>query len=261
MKNPLLAFVLLLLASSLPALMAVWGDTQAHPRVQKILAASISSHHPELIIHTGDLSHKGDQAGYDKYFERSGPLEGITVLPARGNHDDPLELFNAVFGLQKSYYSAVHDSLHLIFLDSNLSLLPGSGQYQWLITELEAQPGLPRIIVLHQPPFSSGYHGGNTEIQLILPALCLKHRVSAVFSGHDHHYERLFHGNTCYFVSGGGGGIQRFSLKPGDPRSQFFKRKYHYLLLNREGDTLHLSAHDLQGKIFDRVEIPLLISR
>ncbi len=252
---------MLLLAPSLPALLAVWGDTQAQPKVQKALASSISSHQPDLVIHTGDLSHRGDQAGYERYFELSKPLAGITLLPARGNHDDPLELFTAVFGLQSSYYGTVHDSLHLIFLDSNLSLLPGSEQYQWLITELEAQPDLPRIIVLHKPPFSSGYHGGNKEIQLILPALCLKHRVSAVFSGHDHHYERLFHGNTCYFVSGGGGGIQRFSLKTHDPRSQFFKRKYHYLLLDRQGSVLHLTAHDLRGKIFDRAEIPLLITR
>ncbi len=253
------AFLLLLLALlALPAgaVIGVWGDTQAHPRVQTALATALAAHAPDLVIHTGDLSHAGDQAAYDRYFELSAPLAGIPLLAARGNHDGPPELFCAKLGRTNSWYSVVHDSLLIICLDSNLSLLPGSPQYAWLLEQLNSP--LPRLLVLHHPPFSSGWHGGDPDLQLFLPALAAKHRVSAVLSSHDHHYERLSHGDTTYLVSGGGGGYKRPSLKRHDPRSQFFQPKYHYLLLERQGHSLLLSAHDLRGRVFDQAVIPLL---
>lgn len=252
-----LLLVLCLLVGSAEGLIAVWGDTQAHPRVQRALACSIAAREPDLVIHTGDLSASGSQAGYDAYFELSAPLAGIPLRPARGNHDGPEELFTGIFGLERSYYSLVQDSLHLIFLDSNLDLLPGSAQYGWLAEELNSSPSLPRIIVIHHGPFSSGYHGGHSDLQLFLPVLCAKHRVSAVLSGHDHNYERLSHAQTAYIVSGGGGGYKRPVLRPRDPRSQFFLARYHYLILERQGDLLRLSAHDLRGGIFDQVDLPL----
>ena len=252
-----LLLLLSLLALRLPALIAVWGDTQANPRAQTALAHAIASHHPDLLIHTGDLSHQGDQAAYDRFFELSRPLAEIPLAPVRGNHDGPTELFTANFNLQNSYYSLIQDSLHLIFLDSNLDLLPGSDQYLWLVEELSSKPDLPGILVLHHPPFSSGYHGGHADLQLFLPALCAKHQVSAVLSGHDHNYERLAHARTTYLVSGGGGGMKRFIWKRSDPRSQCFRQKHHFLLLERQGNKLRLSAHDLRGRVFDRAELPL----
>ncbi|MCB5285096.1 MAG: metallophosphoesterase [Candidatus Cloacimonetes bacterium] len=251
-----LLLCLALLALPTAAKIAVWGDTQAHPRVQTALATAMAAQIPDLVIHTGDLSHKGDQAAYTRFFELSAPLAGIPLLAVRGNHDGSAELFSANLGRINSWYSSVHDSLLIICLDSNLSLLPGSPQYAWLLEQLRSP--LPRILVLHHPPFSSGYHGGDQDLQLFLPALCAKHSVSAVLSGHDHHYERLSHGETTYLVSGGGGGIKRPSFKRRDPRSQVLKLKFHFLLLERQGQSLLLSAHDLRGKVFDQSVIPLL---
>ncbi|MDD4224256.1 MAG: metallophosphoesterase [Candidatus Cloacimonetes bacterium] len=253
----LLLLILSLLALRAEGLIAVWGDTQAHPRVQRVLARSMAAREPDLVIHTGDLSASGSQAGYDGFFDLSAPLAGIPLRPARGNHDGLEEIFTGVFGLERSYYSLAQDSLHLIFLDSNLDLLPGSAQYNWLVEELNSSPSLPSIIVIHHGPFSSGYHGGHGDLQLFLPALCAKYSVSAVLSGHDHNYERLSHAQTAYIVSGGGGGHKRPIFRPRDPRSQYFLARYHYLILERQGTLLRLSAHDLRGRVFDQVELPL----
>lgn len=252
-----LLLLLAFLPFRLPAIIAVYGDTQANPRVQSALAKAIAAHKPDLVIHTGDLSAKGDQNGYDGFFRLSAPLSTDLIRPARGNHDDPRELFMARFGLEQSYYSCVQDSLRLIFLDSNLSLLPGSEQYSWLISRLEEDSELPSILVLHHPPFSSGFHGGHPDLQLFLPALCAKYHVVAVFSGHDHDYERLSHSGTSYFVSGGGGGIKRPRIRPRDPHSQVFVQKFHYLILKHLGNILRCTAFDIRGKAIDTVDVRL----
>ena len=58
---------------------------------------------------------------------------------------------------------------------------------------------------MHHPPFSISLHGGQRDLRERWTPLFERYGVTAVFSGHDHCYERAERNGVHYFVSGGGG--------------------------------------------------------
>ncbi len=86
--------------------------------------------------------------------------------------------------------------------------------------------------------------------------------VSAMFSGHDHHYVRgKIHRGFPFFVSGGGGGklqpVSRYS-----PYGWFAGKKEaqavanHYLVLDVTDERCTVRAVDGQGAVIDEVALP-----
>jgi hypothetical protein len=257
---PLLGLLLCLWAVRLPADIAIYGDTQGSDTIHKAVISGIMSHNPAIAFHVGDLTADGrSKRNWDSFFAIEKPLTDLCpIYPAKGNHDDPASIFTDHFPELKgrTYYSVEYDSLLFIVLDSTLDLMPRSEQLSWLREVLDSAGSLPKIVIMHRPIFSSGFHGGNEELALILPALFASRGVVAVFSGHDHNYERLAYGKVVYFVTGGGGGTQRKYFKP-DPRSLAYRSEYHYLILDRQGKSLICRAYALDGALLDRTEILL----
>ena len=252
--------LLLALCSALNAQIAFYGDTQGNHEVHSAIVLGILHHSPDLAFHLGDLTVKGTkQEEYDRFFAAAEPLaESCPLYPARGNHDRSLELFLANFPrlAGSSYYAVEQDSLLFLVLDSSQDLSPGSEQYAWLSAQLREGKPLGRIVVLHHPLFSGGYQGGHAELSLFLPALFSANGVLAVFSGHDHDYERSEFQGVTYFVSGGSGGTLRPPRKD-NPHSQAFFNTHHYLILNREGKTLTIAAYGLDDQLQDSVRLSL----
>jgi hypothetical protein len=78
--------------------------------------------------------------------------------------------------------------------------------FAWLEKELKALSHKWKIVVLHQPLYSSGdRHGSDLRIGEVLEPLLVNFNVS-VLSGHDHFYERVKprHGVAYFVVSSGG---------------------------------------------------------
>ena len=90
-------------------------------------------------------------------------------------------------------------------LDSNEYSFALTDQTAWLERELIAARQDPAIrhifVVMHHPPFSISLHGGNRDLRERWTPLFEKYQVTAVFSGHDHVYERAEHNGLRYFVS------------------------------------------------------------
>lgn len=252
--------LLLALCSALNAQIAFYGDTQGNHQVHSGIVQGILRHSPGLAFHLGDLTVRGSkQKEYDSFFAAAAPLvESCPLYPARGNHDRSLELFLANFPRLggSSYYAVEQDSLLFLVLDSTQDLMPGSAQYAWLSAQLREGRPLGRFVLLHHPLFSSGYQGGDEELRLFLPALFASSGVVAVFSGHDHDYERSEYRGVTYFVSGGAGGVLRPPRKE-NPPSQAFANTHHYLILHREGNILTCSAYGLDGQLLDSVQLTL----
>ncbi len=80
---------------------------------------------------------------------------------------------------------------------------PGSLQGAWLQQRLGAARDPFRIVVFHHPAHSSGFHGSQTYMQWPFEAW----GASAVYTGHDHDYERFDFGpgSIPYVVQGTGG--------------------------------------------------------
>jgi acid phosphatase type 7 len=258
----LLTFLLFLFycLQALNAQIAVISDTQGHEDVFSQVVSLVSEHHPQAVIHLGDLTaHGKDQQEYDNFFKTAKQLlNSLLFFPVRGNHDKDAALFLAYFPnlMDRTYYSVSYDSLKFIIIDTNLDLMPRSEQYSWLEKQLGDDSNLPRIVLMHIPVFSSGYHGSNNDLGLFLPALFQQYHVAAVLSGHDHDYERLEFNGIPYIISGGAGGMIR---PPREllPFSKHFANIHNFLILQREGKALDCAAYDLDGKLIDSCLIDL----
>ena len=109
----------------------------------------------------------------------------------------------------QSNYSFDYGNAHFLFLDANPHLfndnLPGGNAYnaapptfvayptalgQWVMNDLDASKALWKIVVYHQPAFSSGdatiVNGQMRGIAKLLE----DHGVNLVFNGHEHNYQR-----------------------------------------------------------------------
>ena len=104
---------------------------------------------------------------------------------------------------------------------------------------------------MHHPPFSISLHGGNRDLRERWTPLFEQYQVTAVFSGHDHVYERAEHNGVRYFVSGGGGA----PLYPRRPKSdpvdveavKKFERVFHYLRVTVTGTRLEVTGIRADG--------------
>jgi hypothetical protein len=110
-----------------------------------------------------------------------------------------------------SNYSFDYGNAHFVFLDANPhvfnNLLPNgppntapafpfpaypSTLRDWLINDLDASGQLWKVVVFHQPIFSSGNATISNDQMRTIGAFLQDHGVNLVFNGHEHNYQRTF---------------------------------------------------------------------
>ena len=108
-----------------------------------------------------------------------------------------------------SNYSFDYGNAHFVFLDANPhvfdNLLPGgppsnapafpfpaypSGLKDWLVSDLDASQQTWKIVVFHQPIFSSGNATISNDQMRTIGVFLQDHGVNIVFNGHEHNYQR-----------------------------------------------------------------------
>ena len=184
----------------------------------------IHSWNPDHILALGDNNYDvGSAATIDanigKYFhDFISPYTGSYGAGATtnkfwavlGNHDwatpgatPHLNYF--AFPNNERYYDMVQGPVHFFAVSSDPSEPGGntvsSTQANWLMGRLAASTSPWKIVFFHHPPYSSGQHGNNANMNWPFQAW----GAHAVITGHDHTYERLIVGGFPYFVNGLGG--------------------------------------------------------
>jgi 3',5'-cyclic AMP phosphodiesterase CpdA len=181
----------------------------------------------DTVLLLGDnLYPDGDPAGFREKFERPYAellRRGVRFRAVLGNHDvkggRSAQINYADFNMGgRSYYSFAEAGglVEFFALDSNAM---DHAQTAWLEGALAASKAPWKIAFLHHPPYSSGMkHGSCTALRSALEPTFVRHGVSAVFSGHDHVYERVkMQSGVQYFVSGAGGQLRRGGLDRSSP--------------------------------------------
>jgi len=109
----------------------------------------------------------------------------------------------------QSNYSFDYGNAHFLFLDANPHLfndfLPGGNAFntapptfvsyptalgQWVINDLDSSRQIWKIVVFHQPAFSSGDATIVNNQMRSIAKLLEDHGVNMVFNGHEHNYQR-----------------------------------------------------------------------
>ena len=117
---------------------------------------------------------------------------------------------------------------------------PTSAQAEWLEEGLANSVTPWQVVIVHEPPYSSGVvHGPHEDLQWPYE----EWGADAVLSGDEHSYERLLKDDDGdgtimpYFVNGAGGaGLYPFSSDP-DPDSAFRYNDNHGAMLVTATDT------------------------
>lgn len=119
---------------------------------------------------------------------------------AYGNHEysesGGIAPYKTFFGHSKTYNSFNFQNVHVILIDSNINMDPGSAQHDWVTADLvtaSANSSIDWIFaVMHHPWFgASSQHSYNngSEVQAF-HSLFQTHKVAFVFTGHNHNWQR-----------------------------------------------------------------------
>jgi hypothetical protein len=178
---------------------------------------------------------------------------GVKFYAALGNHDDPKQAFYKNFNMNgERYYSfkAPKGSVRFFALDSNYM---DKDQQDWLARELSGSRERWKIAFFHHPLYSSGErHGSEVDLRAIVEPLFVKHRVSVVFAGHEHFYERLKpQQGIYYFTSGAAAKLRAGNIRVGPLTEKGFDTDFSFMLIEIDGERMHFQSLSRRGRLVD----------
>lgn len=211
---------------------AVIGDFGGGTSNETAVANQVKSWNPSFVVTVGDNRYGSinfDQAvgkDYCPFLKDAGSGTNCggnvasinSFFPALGNHDytdgGGLSQYLSYFslpgiGVQSSntsgnerYYDVIQGPVHLFILDSQGATTNSTdmtAQKNWLQAQLAASTAVWKIVVDHHAPYSScSTHGSVAAMQWPYQSW----GADAMFSGHDHTYERVVQNGFPYFVDG-----------------------------------------------------------
>jgi hypothetical protein len=155
---------------------------------------------PGTVFTAGDNAYdNGTAADFANFYEPSWGRHKARTRPAPGNHDYNTAGAAGYFGYFGAnagpaglgYYSYDLGSWHIIALNSNIDMAPGSAEEQWLRADLAANPRACTLAYWHHPLFTSGEaHEPYTPTRPLYQAL-YDYYADVVVWGHNHQYERF----------------------------------------------------------------------
>ena len=169
---------------------------------------------------------------------------------ALGNHDDPNQRYYKPFGMDgQRYYTFEKGDVKFFVLDSNYMDPP---QVSWVEKELQSSGSDWKIAYFHHPLYSNGMHGSETDVRTILEPLFVKFGVNAVFSGHEHFYERIKpQKGIYYFIDGSAGKLRQHDIRRDALTEVGFDTNRTFMLVEIEGTNLHFQTISGTGKTVD----------
>jgi 3',5'-cyclic AMP phosphodiesterase CpdA len=191
-----------------------WGyKGQSNPEADMCLGQTVAAINavetqPELIVFTGDLTHKTDdakerRARMRQFREITGELKVKQLIFLPGEHDaagDRGEAYREAFGETHQAFS--HKGVHFIALDNASAPggAMGDAQLDWLAAEVARVPaGAPLVVLAHRPLFDlyPQWEWATQEGARALEVLSRRENVT-VFYGHIHQENHHLTGSIAH---------------------------------------------------------------
>jgi len=207
----------------------VFGDNRGgkdgpQPEVFTRLVRQMAGLNPDFVIGTGDYVYGASSQDtlrdqWNQFLSAMAPLQEARTtyfVPAAGNHEISGGDGNALFlqYFQRLYFSFSRGGSHFIVLNTEepgLESRIAGKQREWLKRDLAAAKDASHIfIALHRPMYPVATHKGDSLDMYPaerdgLHQLFVQHRVTCVFEGHEHLYNRQTRDGVVYIITGGGG--------------------------------------------------------
>ncbi len=241
-----------------------YGDTRTYPATHDQVAAAIRAAcaaDPALqtfALFMGDYVGSGgsETSWTDEFFGPAYPnirafMADVPLQPCMGNHENTSPLLFAKYEpcpwVAGRYWSFDYGPVHVTVVDQYTSYGPFSAQLQWIADDLAATSRPWKVVVLHEPGWSSGSgHANNASVQAYLQPLFEQYGVAIVFAGHNHNYCRAVAGGVVHVTTGGGGAPIEPPLD-GQPNVVASAAANHYCTVAVDGGTLTLRAIAVPG--------------
>ena len=247
---------------------AVIGDSGTGDKPQYETAAQLARWfgvYPfEFVIMMGDNLYGSEKPrDYEEKFERPYAVllrSGVRFHASLGNHDDQNQRYYAKFNMngERFYTFSPRKDVSFFALDSTYM---GPEQLEWLNRALATSDHRWKIVFFHHALYSSGRrHGPNEELRALLEPIFVRHAVSAVFSGHEHFYERIWpQKGIPYFIVGASGKLRRGNVDPQPQTAAHFDEDRSFLLVEITESALHFQAVSRTGATVDWGVAPLAL--
>jgi predicted MPP superfamily phosphohydrolase len=238
---------------------AVLGDNGTGDKEQFDVAGQMTVVHQlfdfDLVIMLGDNFY-GSQTPSDllrKFDQPYKPLldRGVTFYAAIGNHDEPLTInYPPLHMGGQRYYTYGRGQIRFFVLDTNIM---DHAQLRWFEAALQQAREPWKIAYFHHPIYgNAGRHGSAVDLRVLLEPLLLRYRVSVVFSGHDHIYERLKpQKGISYFVAGSGGKLRSGDLVASASTATGFDQDQAFVIVEVAADELYFQTISRTGATVD----------
>ncbi len=214
----------------------------------------------DFVIMLGDNIYGGSKPkDFERKFEQ--PYKALLDASVKfyaslGNHDNPNERFYKLFNMNgANYYTFKKGNVRFFALDSNYM---DAKQLAWLEKELQNSGTSDwKICFFHHPLYSSGRtHGSSIELRSLIEPLFIKYGVDAVFSGHDHVYERVKpEKGIYYFTEGSSGQLRPDGLVQKGMTDRGFASDRTFMLVEVAGDVLYFETLSRGGAVVDSGEL------
>ena len=238
---------------------AVIGDSGTGDRYQYEVAEQMAKYHEEFpfdfVIMLGDNIYGGDSpSDYRQKFEL--PYKtlldaGVKFYASLGNHDNPNQRLYAPFNMSgERYYTFKKGNAGFFALDSTYM---DPAQMAWIEQRLQSAGSGWKICFFHHALYSNGkFHGPDPDLRAQIEPLLVKYGVDAVFSGHDHVYERIKPQlGIYYFVVGNSGALRSRNLKRSAQMIKGFDTDRAFMLVEVAGDESYFQTISRTGKTVD----------
>lgn len=234
-------------------------EPQIYGRVWREVAAL----RPDFVITVGDAIQGRDDEKLDeqwnevkKIWARYGEFR---VFSTPGNHDiwddRSREAFSRYTGHQP-HYSFRHKNALFIVTETGQGVELPAEELDFIEQTLAANPDAsPKFIFFHKPFWQAKFLAGDTGFRL--HTLARKYGVTAVVSGHGHHFAYMVRDGVRYMeVGSSGGGMRGKLLRGGGFRDGCF---YHHVWTTVEGGKVSFTVKELdgqsgQGRMFDAAD-------
>jgi 3',5'-cyclic AMP phosphodiesterase CpdA len=239
---------------------AVIGDSGTGGREQYEVAQQMEIYRQavgfDMVIMLGDNIYGGHSPrDFARKFEIPyKPLldAGVKFYASLGNHDDPNDerLYKPFNMGGQRYYAFRKNEVAFFALDSNYM---DPQELQWVEQSLKDSQGKWKICFFHHPLFNDGRsHGPDNDLRAQLLPLFQRYGVNAVFSGHEHVYERMKpDNNIAYFILGNSGKLMTHDIRPSERTAKSFDTDRSFMLVEVSGDKLYFQTISRTGETID----------
>ena len=218
-----------------------------------------------FVLMAGDNIYEGPATADDyrvKFEEPYAALlaEGVKFYAVLGNHDDPEQRNYPPFHMAGHRYyrfkppanllAGVVTDVEVFALDTtNLD----EGQLAWLTEQLSKSNARWKIVLMHNPLYTSGRYGLQSRLfRWQLESTLVEHGADVVFSGHEHIYQRShLQRGIQYFISGGAGSLRRGDGRETSVIARSFDRDFHFMLIEIADDAMYFQAITRAGLTVD----------